>query len=255
VSRNRFYYQQPLTSKKTDKELSKKVKAIFNDNYQAYGTRRLQAELREKSILLSRRRIGRIMQENGLVSKYTCKKYRASTEQSNESTVSNQLNREFTVGQQRKVLVTDLTYVRVKQQWHYLCVIIDVSNREIVGRSAGKHKNAQLVMDAISQIPINLNSVELFHSDRGKEFDNHLLDECLKEFGIERSLSHKGCPYDNAVVEATFKAVKTEFVSNTIFDSLEQLRLQFNHYVDWFNYNRLHSSLNYQSPIEYKMNL
>nr|WP_179854585.1 IS3 family transposase [Gilliamella apicola] len=55
MSRNRFYYQQPLTSKKTDKELSKKVKAIFNDNYQAYGTRRLQAELREKSILLSRR--------------------------------------------------------------------------------------------------------------------------------------------------------------------------------------------------------
>ncbi|WP_176700681.1 DDE-type integrase/transposase/recombinase [Gilliamella apicola] len=52
--------------------------------------------------------------------------------------------------------MTDLTYVRVKQQWHYLCVIIDVSNREIVGRSAGKHKNAQLVMDAISQIPINL---------------------------------------------------------------------------------------------------
>lgn len=130
-----------------------------------------------------------------------------------------------------------------------------MSNRQIVGRSAGKHKNAQLVMDAISQISINLNSVELFHSDRGKEFDNHLLDECLKEFGNERSLSHKGCSYDNAVAEATFKAVKIEFVSNTIFNSLEQLRLQFNHYVDWFNYNRLHSSLNYQSPIEYKMNL
>jgi putative transposase len=82
-------------------------------------------------------------------------------------------------------------------------------------------------MDAICHIPINLNSVELFHSDnRGKEFDNHLLDEYLKEFGIERSLSLKGCPYDNTVVEATFKAVKTEFLSNTIFDSLvEQLRL------------------------------
>jgi putative transposase len=74
------------------------------------------------------------------------------------------------------VLVTDLTYVRVKQQWHYLCVIVDVSNREIVGRSAGKHKNAQLVMDAISQIPINLNSIELFHSDREKEFDIYLMN-------------------------------------------------------------------------------
>ncbi|OCG57616.1 hypothetical protein A9G41_10715 [Gilliamella sp. Nev5-1] len=102
VSRNSFYYQLQLTSKKTDKELSKKVKAVSNDNYQSYGTRRLQVALRKKSILLSRRRIARIMQENGLVSKYTCKKYRANTEQSNESTVSNELNREFTVGQQRK---------------------------------------------------------------------------------------------------------------------------------------------------------
>ncbi|WP_141675215.1 MULTISPECIES: IS3 family transposase [unclassified Gilliamella] len=65
MSRNSFYYQLQLTSKKTDKELSKKVKAVFNDNYQSYGTRRLQVALRKKSILLSRRRIGRIMQENG----------------------------------------------------------------------------------------------------------------------------------------------------------------------------------------------
>ncbi|OCG61410.1 IS3 family transposase [Gilliamella sp. GillExp13] len=72
--------------------------------------------------------------------------------------------------------------------------------------------------------------------------------------GIKRSLSRKGCPYGNAIAESTFKAVKTEFVSNTIFDSLAQLKLEFNHYVDWFNYNRLHSTLNYQSLIEYKRN-
>ena len=143
--------------------------------------------------------------------------------------------------------------MRVKQHWHYLCIIVDVSNREIVGRSAGRHKNAELVMQAISQIPMSLKSIELFHSDSGKEFDNHLIDDCLAAFGVKRSLSGKGCSYDNAVAEATFKVVKTEFVSNTMFDSLEQLRLQFNHYVDWFNYNRLHFTLNYRTPIEYKM--
>jgi putative transposase len=67
VSRNSFYYQPQLTSKKTDKMLDEKVKAVFNDNYQSYGTRQLQVELRKKSIILPRRRIGRIMQENGLV--------------------------------------------------------------------------------------------------------------------------------------------------------------------------------------------
>ncbi|MFQ0971165.1 IS3 family transposase [Gilliamella sp. BG1] len=227
---------------------------IFNTNYHAYGTRRLQAELRKQGITVSRRRIGRIMAKNGWVSKYTCKKYCIHKEKSNESLVGNELNREFDIGQPRNILVTDLTYVRVKQRWHYLCVIVDISNREIVGRSAGRHKTAALVMQAMSQIPMNLQTIELFHSDRGKEFDNHLIDECLTAFGIKQSLSRKGCPYDNAIAESTFKAVKTEFVSNTIFDSLAQLKLEFNHYVDWFNYNRIHSTLNYQSPIEYKRN-
>lgn len=254
VTRNRFYYQRQLPQQPQDVVLSERVGRVFNDNYRAYGTRRLQAELRKQGMILSRRRIGRIMAKNGWVSKYTCKKYRIHVGKSNESSVGNELNREFEIGQARKILVTDLTYVRVKERWHYLCVIVDVSNREIVGRSAGRHKTAGLVMQAISQIPMNLQSIEFFHSDRGKEFDNHLIDECLTEFSIKRSLSRKGCPYDNAVAEATFKAVKTEFVSNTIFDSLEQLRLEFNHYVDWFNCNRLHSTLNYQSPIEYKRN-
>ncbi|WP_166667091.1 transposase family protein [Candidatus Schmidhempelia bombi] len=71
----------------------------------------------------------------------------------------------------------DLTYVRVKQHWHYLCVMVDVCDRKIVVRNTGKQKNPQLVMDAISQILIN--SVALFHSDGGKAFDNYLLDECL----------------------------------------------------------------------------
>ncbi|MFQ1054595.1 IS3 family transposase [Gilliamella apicola] len=249
-----FYYQRQLPQQPQDVVLSERVGRVFNDNYRAYGTRRLQAELRKQGMILSRRRIGRIMAKNGWVSKYTCKKYRIHVGKSNESSVGNELNREFEIGQPRKILVTDLTYVRVKERWHYLCVIVDISNREIVGRSACRHKTAGLVMQAISQIPMNLQSIEFFHSDRGKEFDNHLIDECLTEFSIKRSLSRKGCPYDNAVAEATFKAVKTEFVSNTIFDSLEQLRLEFNHYVDWFNCNRLHSTLNYQSPIEYKRN-
>ncbi|MBI0036616.1 IS3 family transposase, partial [Gilliamella sp. B14448G11] len=73
-----------------------------------------------------------------------CKKYRIHVGKSNESSVGNELNREFEIGQARKILVTDLTYVRVKERWHYLCVIVDVSNREIVGRSAGRHKTAGL---------------------------------------------------------------------------------------------------------------
>lgn len=99
---------------------------------------------------------------------------------------------------------------------------------------------------------MNLFTVDLFHSDRGSEFDNQLIDMCLSDFGIIRSLSQKGCPYDNAVAEATFKTIKTEFVKGSTFNRLEQLDIRFMNYMHWFNHNRIHSTLGYLTPVEYK---
>jgi len=79
-----------------------------------------------------------------------------------------------------------------------------------------------------------------------------VIEETLEAFGIERSLSRKGSPYDNAVAEATFKIVKTEFVKGNWFETLERLELEFMDYVNWFNNFRIHSSLGYMSPIEYR---
>ncbi|QCT75788.1 transposase [Macrococcoides canis] len=110
-----------------------------------------------------------------------------------------------------EALVSDLTYVKVAGQWHYICLFIDLFNREIVGYSAGKNKDANLVSKAISRISHNLEQIELFHTDRGKEFDNHLIDEVLEAFKIKRSLSTKGCPYDNAVAEAPMTDTRLYF--------------------------------------------
>ncbi|MGT2800909.1 integrase core domain-containing protein, partial [Streptococcus marmotae] len=89
----------------------------------------------------------------------------------------------------------------------------------------------------------------LFHSDRGKEFDNQLIDEMLVAFGITRSLSQAGCPYDNAVAESTYRAFKIEFVYQEQFSTLEELSIKTRDYVHWWNHHRIHSSLNYQTPI------
>ncbi|MDQ0253161.1 transposase InsO family protein [Evansella vedderi] len=98
----------------------------------------------------------------------------------------------------------------------------------------------------------NLNRLELFHTDRGSEFKKQLIDQALKTFDIERSLSAKGTPYDNAVAEATFKIIKTEFVSGRVFNSQQELDLELFDYVNWFNNIRIHGSLNYLTPNEYK---
>ncbi|MDO0971497.1 IS3 family transposase [Staphylococcus haemolyticus] len=118
--------------------------------------------------------------------------------------------------------------------------------------SAGKNKDANLVTKAISKISQSLEHIKLFHTDRGKEFDNKLIDEVLKTFEIERSLSTKGCSYDNAVAEATMKAMKTEFVKQMKFENLEQLETELFDYVNWYNNFRPHSSLQYLTPVAFK---
>ena len=100
---------------------------------------------------------------------------------------------------------------------------------------------------------MDLSKIQLFHTDRGNEFKNKLIDEALETFKIKRSLSMKGCPYDNAVAEATFKIIKTEFVKRRHFDSLEDLKRELYDYVHWFNNIRIHGTLGYVSPVEYKL--
>lgn len=152
-----------------------------------------------------------------------------------------------------KVIVSDLTYVKVGKRWHYICILIDLYNREIIGHSAGPHKDAALVQRAFASVPYNLHDLEMFHTDRGSEFKNQLIDQALETFGIERSLSKKGTPYDNAVAEATFKTIKTEFVKGAYFTNQQELDLALFDYVHWFNRIRIHGSLHYLTPNEYKL--
>lgn len=100
----------------------------------------------------------------------------------------------------------------------------------------------------------NLKNIQIFHTDRGNEFKNKLIDDTLETFEIKRSLSMKGCPYHNAVAEATFKVIKTEFVKGEVFESLEELQLELSDYVNWFNNHRIHSSLQYLTPYQFKFN-
>jgi putative transposase len=139
----------------------------------------------------------------------------------NEAPVKNELQRQFKQEEPLAVIVSDLTYVRVGTKWYYVCLFVDFFNREIIGYSVGASKSAGFVYQALSSIKGNLNDVQLFHTDRGKEFDNKLISEALEAFGIQRSLSMKGCPYDNAVAEAMFKVFKTEFANGAHFLSLE----------------------------------
>ena len=121
--------------------------------------------------------------------------------------------------------------MNVAGKWNYICLLINLFNREIVGYSVGAKKDANLVYEAFMNSTINLSKIKIFHTDRGNEFKNKIIDEVLKVFNIERSLSKKGCPYDNAVAEAGYKIIKTEFAFNKIFKNIEELKKELDAYV------------------------
>ncbi|MBU9712361.1 IS3 family transposase [Bacillus tamaricis] len=252
LPRSTYYYEAEIRDNQ-EEELTNLIVDIFKKSRDNYGQRKIKIELKKKGWKVSRRRIGRIMKEQGLVSKYTVAQFKPSRTSCNESEIGNTLNREFDQDQELKVIVSDLTYVRVQQKWHYICVLVDLYNREIIGYSAGPHKSAELVQRAFTSVKYNLNRLELFHTDRGSEFKNKLIDQALEAFGIERSLSEKGTPYDNAVAEATFKTIKTEFVHGKVFSSQHELDLELFDYVHWYNNIRIHGSLGYLTPSEYKL--
>lgn len=194
------------------------------------------------------------MKQEGLVSIYTTAQFHPQKDACNESKIANVVNREFDGQPYRNVVISDLTYVRVGMNWNYICVLVDLFNREIIGYSAGPHKTAKLVKQTFMTVSGSLEKINIFHTDRGNEFKNQLIEETLEVFDITRSLSHKGCRYDNAVAEATFKIIKTEFVENQTFANLDALKLGLTDYVNWFNNHRLHSSLGYLTPVEYREN-
>jgi len=251
IPRSLVYYKRKI--KVCNTKLENAIISIFRESKNNYGTRKIKVELAKQDIVASRRKIREIMNKYRLISNYTVKQYKVYKSKCNEEKIDNVVHRKFNDREDLEIVVSDLTYVNVSGKWHYICLLINLFNREIVGYSAGPNKDAKLVYEAFMNSTINLKKVKIFHTDRGNEFKNKIIDELLDTFEIRRSLSKKGCPYDNAVAEAGYKIIKTEFAFKRNFNSLEELKLELRSYVLWYNNKRIHSSLNYMTPVEYRL--
>ena len=203
-------------------------------------------------VTASRRRIRRMMRDNGLASAYGRKKFKSHPGRPNEAELPNVVARRFGGREPRTHACSDLTYVRVGGGWNYVCLLVDLHNREVVGHSAGPRKDADPVRSAFATLEFPISDISVFHTDRGSEFDNVKIDGMLDALGIERSLSKKGCPYDNAVDESTNKILKAEFVHRETFATTRELQAKLSDYVHWCNNFRLHSTLGYMTPVEFR---
>ena len=192
------------------------------------------------------------MVKYGLKSKYTVARSKRYKNRVNDETTPNILNRKFNGCTPMEVVVSDLTYIKVSGKWHYICLLIDISAREIIGFAAGRNKDAKLVRKAFYRIKGDLRNINVFHTDRGSEYKNEIVDNIIKAFEIERSLSAKGTPIDNAVAESMYNTLKIEMAYGESFKNLDELELRLFEYANWYNNRRLHGSLGYHTPAEYK---
>nr|WP_226558038.1 IS3 family transposase [Bifidobacterium pseudocatenulatum] len=251
VPRSTYYWMIEHPEAERVDPIAGDVHAIWRDSHERYGARKIKAALERRGVTASRRRIASIMKRRGMTSAYARRTFKPHRTRADEARLANILDREFDGYEPRTHLAGDLTCVRVGGKWAYVCLLIDLANRSIAGHSADTSRTADLVMAAFATLDFPLTEVEVFHTDRGSEFDNAKIDELLDVFDIRRSLSRKGNPYDNAVVESTNRLLKKELIYWNHYTSLEQLRSDLNDYVWWFNNQRLHSTLGYRSPNEF----
>ncbi len=261
ISRSYYYKLVKLKSaivdnknEENNKEIVERIESIYKSSRRMYGSRKISACLAKEDINLSPYKTLKIMKAEGLSSLYNKKKrYKPYSETIKQSMidVSDKIEQKFTTNHKRKVVTSDLTYVPLKTSFVYICFVIDLYNREILTYGVSCKHDANFIYETLTNI--NLNSIEIFHSDRGKEFLNHKIHNLLKTNDVEQSASRPGCPYDNAVSENLFGIFKREWMKRE-YQSIEEVERDVSDFVNNYNYFRVHSTLNYQSPVEYRLN-
>ena len=216
------------------------------------GSRKTKAAPARSGKTASRRRICRIMGENGLSGAYGRKRFEVHPGKPNEADAPSIVARGFRGRAPRTHVCSDLAYVRVGGGWSCVCPPIGLYNRETAGHSAGPRKDAGLVGSAFATLDFPISDIEASHAGRGSEFGNAKIDCPLDAFDARRSLSKKGRPYDNAVDESANKIPKAEFAYRESFANTRELQVKLSDCVHWYNNFRIHSTLGYMSPVEFR---
>ena len=263
VSKNAYYHwvkiKCVISSESTKVKLKKRIRVIFEESRQIYGSCRIQKKLEREGLIYSRSYIGLLMKEMGLKSVLR-KKYVVTTDSKHTFPVAkNELNREFSSLKLGQKWVSDITYIRVNDDWNYLTTIIDLADRKVIGWALSEDMTTEnTIMKAWVVARENRNIINgfIFHSDRGVQYASNKMTNLFSyNIKITQSMSRKGNCWDNAVAESFFKTIKHEWLNRFKFTSYQQLYTSIENYITWYNNERLHSSLGYLTPLEMEVKL
>lgn len=258
MSRSGFYAWRKREESRRSREdaaLLEKVRQVHEDCRGVYGSPRVHQALRQQGIRVGRKRVERLMREASLVGR-VAKIYRRvpGVERFYRRHKNLRLNTP-TPTEINQQWVADLTYIKVRQEWRYLAVVLDVYSRKVIGWSLGSRKTAELTLQALRHaLRVRKPAPGLiFHTDRGVEYGAYLIQNELGRHGIRPSMNRPKQCTDNAHMESFFHSMKAEVIHGVSFKDEQELRAVLRGYINHFyNQKRLHSGIGYVAPAEYE---
>jgi putative transposase len=258
ISRSSYYAWQkrkPSQRELENQALIEHIRRIHKMSRKTYGSPRVHAQLRKQGLSYGRKRIARLMRQDGLQGRRKYRRVTTTDSKHNYPVAPNVLNREFKAEKPNQKWVADITYIPTEEGWLYLAGVLDLFSRKIVGWEMSNQINAEMVEKALRMALYQRRPGAglLHHSDRGSQYASLTIQEILAANHIQVSMSNRGDCYDNAVMESFFGTLKNEWVHHQKYLSRFQARTDIFGYIEGFyNTVRLHSTLGYLSPTEFE---
>ena len=258
ISRSRYYQlaKGPLSQRAAeDAELEPIIQEVYAAGRGSYGSPSIHDELLKCNRRVSRKRVIRLMKKLKLKAK-TAKKFKAATNSKHTLPIAaNLVGRRFAQATANRTWVSDITYLRTREGWLYLAVVIDLYSRKVVGWSLRPRMSANLVCDAFDMAVQNRRPPPglIFHSDRGSQYANRKLHRRLARCGALSSMSRKGNCWDNAVAESFFATLKKELVRGATFIDHQSAHSAVFEYIEvFYNRKRKHTFIGGVSPAQFE---
>lgn len=259
VSRSGYYawkLRKRSERRRQDAQLSVEVAACFRRSRRTYGSPRVHAELRTQGVSVGRKRVARLMREQGLQGRTPRRWVRTTDSRHDEPIAPNELARAFEVASMNQAWVGDVTYIPTQQGWLYLAVLIDLFSRRVVGWATSASNDRALALSALDRAVCRRRprSGLLHHTDRGSPYASAEYRARLVAYGMRASMSRTGNCWDNAVAESFFSTLKSEWIDLADYATHAEAHAAIGDYIeDFYNLTRRHSHNGYRSPVEHEV--
>lgn len=254
VHRSGYYKWRRTSSCTARSEAEAQLKTVIleiHQKHKQFGYPRMKIALRERGFFVNHKKVYRLMCELQIQS--IIRKKRRFFKGQYSRTYPNVLERKFQNRQPNEVLVTDITYIRLKDGFRYLSAVQDLYNNEVIAWRLSSRNDLQLVMDTLDLVAEKRNVYRtILHSDQGFQYTSHAYHKHLAHLGVIGSHSRKGNCHDNACIESFFSHLKSECIYLNHFESEEELQAAIEDYIYFYNYQRFQKRLCHLAPIEYR---